>query len=312
MMNQFKPQSIPHPGETLEEKLEEMGMGPKEFALRTNKPEKTITAVLKGESSITPDMAVQFENVTLIPATFWNTRQMNYDDFQARKKRKAVIDEAVAWANHFPLQAMEEKGWLPGSGKRKDQAAALLVFFGFANHHVWEKYYFDQQLKASFKISLAKIKEPYSTSAWLRKGELEAATLHAEKYSEKKFKEIILLINEQRTKKSEDIFVSLQKICLQAGVKVVVTASLPITSIKGCARWINDTPLIQLSGDLVDDADFWFIFFHEAGHILLHGKNDIFLEKTDYTENDSEKESQADNFAFKWINSSVQLAAENS
>ena len=29
-----------------------MGMGPKEFAIRTGKPEKTITAVLKGQSSI--------------------------------------------------------------------------------------------------------------------------------------------------------------------------------------------------------------------------------------------------------------------
>jgi hypothetical protein len=29
-----------HPGETLAEKLAEMKMGPKEFAVRTNKPEK--------------------------------------------------------------------------------------------------------------------------------------------------------------------------------------------------------------------------------------------------------------------------------
>lgn len=51
--NQFFPQSIPHPGGTLAEK----------FAIRTGKPEKTITAILEGDSSITPDMAVQFENV---------------------------------------------------------------------------------------------------------------------------------------------------------------------------------------------------------------------------------------------------------
>ena len=66
--NQYNPQSAPHPGATLKEKLEELGMGPKEFALRTGKPEKTITAILKGDSSITSDMAVQFENVTKIPA----------------------------------------------------------------------------------------------------------------------------------------------------------------------------------------------------------------------------------------------------
>ena len=27
--------------------------------------------------------------------------------------------------------------------------------------------------------------------------------------------------------------------------------------------------------------DFWFAFFHEAGHLLLHGDKGLFLEGTD-------------------------------
>ena len=103
--NQYFPQSRPHPGETLEEKLEEMGMGPKEFAVRTGKPEKTITAVLKGQSSITPDMAVQFENVTKIPASFWLNHQKSYDEYIAREKQKEAIEEAIEWAKAFPVAA---------------------------------------------------------------------------------------------------------------------------------------------------------------------------------------------------------------
>ena len=44
--NQYFPQSLPYPGKTLIEKLEEMGMGSKEFAVRTGKPEKIISSVL--------------------------------------------------------------------------------------------------------------------------------------------------------------------------------------------------------------------------------------------------------------------------
>ena len=73
--NQYTPQSVPHPGETLAEKLEEMNIGPKEFAIRTGKPEKTITAILKEESSITPDMAAVLETVLNIPARFWLNSQ---------------------------------------------------------------------------------------------------------------------------------------------------------------------------------------------------------------------------------------------
>ena len=99
--NQYFPQTSPHPGETLAEKLEEMQMGPKEFSLRTDKPEKTIIAVMNGKSSITPDMAVRFEGVTKIPAHFWMNHQRSYDEFIVREKRKVTIEEAVPWAKHF-------------------------------------------------------------------------------------------------------------------------------------------------------------------------------------------------------------------
>ena len=74
-----------HPGTTLREKLGEMGMSVKEFAVRTSKPEKTINAVLMGDSSLTPDMAVAFEHITMIPAHMWLNLQRKYDEYVARQ-----------------------------------------------------------------------------------------------------------------------------------------------------------------------------------------------------------------------------------
>ena len=95
--NQYFPQSRPHPGETLAEKLEEMGMSSKEFAIHTGKPEKTINAILNGKSAITSDMAKLFENVTKIPAHFWMNSQRSYDEFVAREKYKQTLEEANEW-----------------------------------------------------------------------------------------------------------------------------------------------------------------------------------------------------------------------
>lgn len=58
-------------------------MCPKEFALHSGKPEKTIKLILKGESSITADMAVLIENVTKIPANYWMNHQRDYDEYIA-------------------------------------------------------------------------------------------------------------------------------------------------------------------------------------------------------------------------------------
>ena len=298
--NQYYPQSRPHPGETLAEKLEEMGMGPKEFALRTGKPDKTITAILNGDSSITPDMAVQFEAVTQIPAHFWINHQKSYDEYIARVKRQSVIEEAVEWARQFPLKDMIKKQWLPDVTAIEERAASLLSFFGFANHTAWEDYYCNQELKVAFRISLSSTNEPFAISAWLRKGELQATELDAADYSEKKFKAILPQLKEIMANHPDDFFKQLQDACLQAGVKVVHTPGLPKAPICGSTRWLNDTPLIQLTGRYKRNDSFWFTFFHEAGHILLHGKKDIFLEKVDYSDLDMEKEEEANEFACKW------------
>jgi HTH-type transcriptional regulator/antitoxin HigA len=299
--NQYFPQSRPHPGETLAEKLEEMEMGPKEFALRTGKPEKTIIAILKGNSSITPEMAVQFENVTKIPANFWMNHQRSYDEFVAREKRQTVIEEAMEWAKQFPLADMIKKGWLPPVATIQEKTMAMLDFFGFSNHIAWENYYFNQQLKVNFRISLAQTNEPYAISAWLRKGELQAASLVANDYSEKKFKEALPELKSIMAQHPNDFFNQLQSICLEAGVKVVHTPCIKKAPISGSTRWLNDTPFIQLTGRYNRNDSFWFTFFHEAGHILLHGKKDIFLEKVKYSDKAQKKEQEADEFACKWL-----------
>lgn len=86
-LKKFVPPVAFHPGVTLSEKLNEMGMGVKEFAELISKPENTILAVINGKSSVTSDMAVAFESVTKIPARFWLNKQRAYDEFIAQKKR---------------------------------------------------------------------------------------------------------------------------------------------------------------------------------------------------------------------------------
>ncbi len=298
--NQYQPQIAFHPGETLEEKLAELGMGPKEFAVRTGKPEKTIIAIQKGKSSITPEMAVQFEHVLKIPAHFWLNMQRSYDEFMAREERKQVIAQAGNWTKQFPLADMIKKGWIPAKASIEEKTSALLEFFGICSHQAWEDYYFHQELKVAFRISLAHTKEPYAIAAWLRQGQLQAAELTASAYDAKLFRNTLPEIKNLMARHPKDFFEQLQTICLKAGVKVVYTPCIKKAPINGCTRWLNDTPLIQLTGRYKRNDIFWFTFFHEAGHILLHGKKDIFLENVDYSDKVLEKEREADDFAVKW------------
>jgi addiction module HigA family antidote len=308
--NEYFPQSVPHPGTTLAEKLEELGMGPKEFAVRTGKPEKTVTAILKGTSSITPDMAVLFENVLHIPAHFWLNKQQRYDEFVARSKSQVTVKSAVDWAKNFPFAEMAKKGWLPELTKIEEKTEALFKFFRISNPEAWDDYYIGQKLLVDFRISLNSTHESYAISAWLRQGEIAAEAIKAPAYDEKEFRNSLNEIKFLMASESQS-FKKLQEICLKCGVKLLYTPCLPKAPINGSTRWINDVPLIQLSGRYNRIDIFWFTFFHEAGHILLHGKKDIFLEEVDYEGKDNSKEDEADAFAVKWTLSESEEAEIN-
>jgi Zn-dependent peptidase ImmA (M78 family) len=55
--------------------------------------------------------------------------------------------------------------------------------------------------------------------------------------------------------------------------------------------------LIQLSLRHKSDDRFWFSFFHEAGHILLHGKLEVFVDE-ESRDRVAGKEKEADEFAW--------------
>ena len=299
-INKYFPDVYFHPGETLEEKLKELGMGPKEFAVRTGKPEKTIIAVLKGESSITPDMSIQFESVLSIPARFWLKSQLEYDEYLARERRKEVLLAAIEWVKLFPIPQMVKLGWIKPVENKFELAPQLLSFFGVASAKSWEDYYLNQTLKVAFRISLAHVSEPYAVSAWLRHGEITSMKLNAESYSEKRFNEVLPEIKSIMTSQPDNFFHRLQTLCLSAGVKVVYSPCVSKAPINGATRWINGVPVIQLSGRYKRNDIFWLTFFHEAGHILLHGSKEIFLECNCKENYESEKENEADEFAIKW------------
>lgn len=297
--NQFTPTVVFHPAETLREKLAEMGMSIKEFALRAGKPEKTIIAVLNEASSLTPEMAVLFENVTQIPASFWINKQARYNEYVARKKQEEALISAQEWAKEFPYAEMAKNNWVPSTRKPEEKTHCLLSFFGVASPTAWESLYMQSELKVAAYTSLKHTHEAHAVSAWLRQGELQAHATEVPAYDSKRLKENIPAMRKLMVEQPSDFFAQLQQLCREAGVILLFTPKLPKVPLSGSTRWINDTPLIQLTARYNQNDRFWFTFFHELGHILLHGKKYISLENIDFAAADKQKEQEAHDFAVK-------------
>ena len=298
----YQPDYAVHPGETLREKLEELGMTPKEFAVRTGKPVKTISEILNGKSSITFEMAVLFEKVLKIPAGFWIKKQSNFNELVARKKHQKELEQAIDWAKLFPYPQMAKLDFVKATRKAEERVEELLHFFNVSKPTAWENIYMNQQTPVFFRISLKHAKNPYALSALMRMGEIKANSIEAPDFNKVVLKSILPELKNIMSNKPSDYLQQIQKKCLLAGVKVIYTHNLPKTVIHGTVRWIIDKPVLQMTDRLKRYDIFWFSLFHEIGHILLHGnKKNIFLEEINNSENKDYKEKEADNFSAQWL-----------
>jgi len=76
--NEYKPDVVFPPGETLQETLEAMDMPRKELAERTGLTVKHINEIIKGRASISEATALRLEMVLGIDASFWRNLEQQY------------------------------------------------------------------------------------------------------------------------------------------------------------------------------------------------------------------------------------------
>lgn len=88
-----------HPGEMLQEKLQEENMSVSDFAAQSKVPEDIVRDILNGDASISSDIAIAFEQVTRIPAHLWINLQHSYDDYILKKERPSYLTRIARLAN---------------------------------------------------------------------------------------------------------------------------------------------------------------------------------------------------------------------
>jgi len=296
--NQYIPDDVSPPGETLLEVLESRGMSQSELADRTGRPTKTINEIIKGKAAITPETAIQFELALGVPATFWNKRERDYREFLAKKKEIERLESQADWLDRIPYRAMANAGWFPRSSNKSEQLLQVLMFFAVASPGSWNEVWQNQH--ALFRQSSRFEIDMGAVAAWLRKGELEAQQVRCEEFDPSRFRDVLFAVRALTRELPQNFAQVLVDECSRAGVCVVFVPELPKTRVWGSARWLSNTcALIQLSLRYKFDDHLWFTFFHEAGHILLHGKRDFFIDRDEQGTND--RESEADAFARDWL-----------
>lgn len=293
MNNQFKPNYAVPPGTTLMETIEALGMSQAELAQRMGRPVKTINEIVNGKAAITPETALQLEKVVGVPASFWNNAERNYREILARLQNNEELSTCTGWLKQFPIKEMADLGWIPGGKSGGELVRVMLQYFGIASSEQWKTFCMQQQ--GAYRKSPAFKSDSGALSAWLRQGEVAAQKIACGPFDEARFRAALTEVRKLTVRPSQVIGPELRRLCAESGVAFVFVPEVGKTHVSGFTGWLTPTKaLIQQSLRHKSDDHLWFTFFHEAGHILLHGKKETFLE---IDGQDDPKEEKANAFA---------------
>ena len=296
-IKEFDPDWVSAPGDTIDDILVERNLPVTEFAKLVDRSERDVMAMLQGRATITIAMARQLERILGGSVEFWMARDFLY--WQDLAKLDMTSKE---WVSELPIADMVKFGWLEPVPHESNKLSICLRFFDVPSVAAWREKYGLQSQLVSFRTSLSFESVQGAVAAWLRQGEIEAESIDCQPWNEQRFKECLSDIRSLTREKNPNRFIrELQKLCACSGVAVVVLRGPTGCRASGATKFLTpNKALLLLSFRYLSDDQFWFTFFHEAGHLLLHGEHRYFLEGLHETSTTKE-EQEANDFAARTL-----------
>jgi plasmid maintenance system antidote protein VapI/Zn-dependent peptidase ImmA (M78 family) len=296
----FAPMWAVPPGRTISDLMHTKGVASSRLASLVDMSERQLAGLLAGKNPLTAGVAARLEEALGTPASFWLRREEQY------RKQLAELNEGVdadkeeykSWLKSLPLKEMQSLGWVDSAKDKQEKLRRCLDFFGVPNLDAWYRTYVDIKAAAAFRTTDAYLEHAPATAAWLRQGELQAESIECKDWSPQRFAAQLTKIRGLTQIAEPSAFLpQLRAICAEAGVAVVTVRAPKGCRASGATFFANpNKAVLLLSFRYLTDDQFWFSFFHEAGHLVLHWDADLLiLETSDGPK--SPREEEANQFA---------------
>lgn len=274
----YAPDHVARPGEVLQEYLDHLGISARELGRRCGRSGKLIAEIVSGKATLEPETALQLERVLGVSASIWCNMEAAHQLHRARTAEEQELAAHHDWAKRFPLKDLAERGQITRSGSKAEQVQELLRFFGAGSVKACEDR-IEDLLVVDFRTSQAFENDVAAVAAWLRIGELAADKLETKDFEREAFLRALKDIRALSRRSIDDVLPEITASCAGAGVAFVLEPPLSKVRASGVSRWLTPKKaLIQQSFRHRSDDHFWFTFFHECAHLLLHSRKEIFLE----------------------------------
>ena len=295
--NNYQSDLAIHPGEFLEEVLEDLGMSQKELSNRIGRPTQMINEIIRGKKSITSKTAIELEDVLKVPRHIWMGLENEYQMIQAKNLEMEQIKEETSLLSRFPYADLVKAGLVNSTRNAMEKVEELRAFFSVAKLGQLE---YVKVYQPAFRVSDHKTVSHEAIASWLQAGRVMANKVQTETFDKKLLEnsldELKALMN---LKDVNESIKEIKRVLSNCGIAFIMLPHFKGTKVNGATFWLNKKEkavlIMTIRGSCSDI--FWFSFFHELGHILLHTQREVFLENGYSDPALQKQEDEADSFA---------------
>lgn len=291
--NSFEPQWASPPGDTIAAILHKKKIDIASFAGDMGGSEDDAHSLLRGTFAINRAVAERLRDVVGGSVSFWLNREAQYRDDLARLHKIDESKTAAEWLKELPIRDMASFGWITRFADKDKQAKECLRFFAEPSLPSWHLRATTIRSVVAFRTTNAFRSSPGAVAAWLRQGEILSSAMSCDPWDAEKFRSYLREIRKLTRIKEPSVFLPrLQQLCAACGVAIIFVRAPQGCRASGATKFLsNYKALILLSFRYRTDDHFWFTFFHEAGHLLLHDHSALFIEGANLLSTAEEEEA---------------------
>lgn len=293
----FQPNWASPPGDTVKELLRAMKMDTSTISKRAGLTNNQLRLLFSGSLKIDDNLAKSLSDIFGPSAEFWLTREAQYRTDIERLQAANPTQDSKSWIARLPIADMVKFGWITKRSMTGEKIGSALEFFGVESVAAWEAK-FERTLSAvAFRTTDAFETNPYSVAAWLRQAQRLADGVNCEQWNPDRLWSELGSLRKLTRQKDPSIFLpQLTRILSKCGVALAVARAPKGCRASGATKFLDaETAMLAVSFRYLSDDHFWFTLFHEIGHLLLHGKEALFLE--DGSNVTEQEEREANEFA---------------
>lgn len=278
-----------HPGYYIKELIEESGLTQEDFAKRLGTTPKNISYLVRGEQSLSIDIAMKLSRMLGTTVSYWLNLQKEYDALSAEFKYVEELEKERNVFAHIDYNYFKSNFGLPDLPRKVDeQIKQVREFLKISTLELLK----GPDLAVSFRSDTEElsVSNIINANAMVQIAINMALKQAAPKFNKQAFYEATTYALSLTTA-HEDFYPLIRKSFLKAGVIFVILPNLKNSGINGATKKIGDNVLLLVNDRRSFSDTFWFTLFHEIGHIM-NGDYGMTMDK-----HSSEKEDEADIFA---------------